>query len=120
MTESDVLLMSRSDALVAPRMTSWINRRISLLTQCKGMGCQAGAEVLAMATPTVNAGEHPVMKHMPKPGDENRSIVNPQPSDCDEWLHAKNVDAARAMLQRYPADEMAATVVEPNVPARPK
>ncbi|KWK74154.1 hypothetical protein WM15_32390 [Burkholderia ubonensis] len=26
----------------------------------------------------------------------------------DEWLHTKNVDAARAMLQLFPADEMAA------------
>jgi len=29
-----------------------------------------------------------------------------QPEDYDEWLNTKNVEAARAMLQLYPADEM--------------
>ena len=26
------------------------------------------------------------------------------PSDYDEWLHTKNIEAARTMLQLYPAD----------------
>lgn len=67
-----------------------------------------GVETLAMAMLTVNAAEHPVMKHMHKPGDEKRSVVTLRPVDYDEWLHTKNVDAARAMLQLFPADEMAA------------
>ncbi len=67
-----------------------------------------GVETLAMSMLTVNADEHPVMKHMHKPGDEKRSVVILRPSDYDEWLHTTNVDAARAMLQLYPADEMVA------------
>ncbi|WP_176048129.1 SOS response-associated peptidase family protein [Burkholderia sp. BCC1644] len=67
-----------------------------------------GAETLAMAMLTVNADEHPVMKHMHKPGDEKRSVVILQPHDFEEWLTTPNVDAARAMLQLYPADEMVA------------
>ncbi|WP_082722294.1 SOS response-associated peptidase [Burkholderia mayonis] len=70
-----------------------------------------GDETLAMAMPTVNADEHPLMKHMHHPGDEKRSVVILRPADYDEWLHAKNVDAARTMLQFYPADEMAAESV---------
>lgn len=58
-----------------------------------------GSETLAMAMLTVNADEHPVMKHMHRLGDEKRSVVILRPTDCDEWLHTKNVDAARAMLQ---------------------
>ncbi|KVN79352.1 SOS response-associated peptidase [Burkholderia ubonensis] len=67
-----------------------------------------GAETLAMAMLTVNADEHPVMKHMHKIGDEKRSVVIVRPADYDEWLHTKNVDAARAMLQIYSGDEMVA------------
>lgn len=65
-----------------------------------------GAETLAMAMLTVNADDHPVMKHMHRLGDEKRSVVILRPADYDEWLHTKNVEAARAMLQLYPADGM--------------
>ncbi|VWD17765.1 hypothetical protein BLA18109_05707 [Burkholderia lata] len=57
---------------------------------------------------TVNADGHAVMGRMHKPGDEKRSVVILRPADYDEWLHTKNVEAVRTMLQRYPADEMAA------------
>ncbi|KGC66883.1 hypothetical protein DP57_2410 [Burkholderia pseudomallei] len=67
-----------------------------------------GGEILAMAMLTVNADEHPVMKHMHKPGDEKRSVVILRPADYDEWLHTKNIEAACAMLQLYPADELVA------------
>lgn len=64
-----------------------------------------------MAMLTVNADEHPVMKHMHKLGDEKRSVVILRTADYDEWLRTTNLEAARAMLQLYPADEMA---VEPK------
>lgn len=57
---------------------------------------------------TVNADTHPVMSRMHKPGDEKRSVVILRPDGWDEWLTTSNVDAARAMLQLFPADEMAA------------
>jgi putative SOS response-associated peptidase YedK len=55
---------------------------------------RAGVSI-AMAMLTVNADEHALMKHMRKPGDEKRSVVIIGVPDYDEWLHTKNVDAAR-------------------------
>ncbi|KWO59022.1 hypothetical protein WT98_03190 [Burkholderia territorii] len=57
---------------------------------------------------TVNADGHPVMSKMHKPDDEKRSVVILRPDDWEEWLTTSNVEAARAMLQVYPADEMVA------------
>ncbi len=34
-----------------------------------------------------------------------------RPDDWEEWLTTSNVEAARAMLQLYPAEEMAAEPV---------
>ncbi|AOJ31143.1 hypothetical protein WJ16_06230 [Burkholderia metallica] len=51
---------------------------------------------------------HAVMGRMHKPGDEKRSVVILRPTDYDEWLHTTNVEAARGMLQIYPAGEMVA------------
>ncbi|KVD94626.1 hypothetical protein WS63_02970 [Burkholderia stagnalis] len=67
-----------------------------------------GSEMSVMSMVTVNADAHPVMSRMHKPGDEKRSVVILRPDDWEEWLTASNVEAARAMLQLFPADEMAA------------
>ena len=65
-----------------------------------------GTEQHTMAMITVNGDEHPIMKHMHRPGDERRSVVILRPDDWEEWLTTSNVEAARVMLQLYPADEM--------------
>jgi putative SOS response-associated peptidase YedK len=57
---------------------------------------------------TVNADGHAVMGRMHRPTDEKRSVVILRPADYDEWLHTKNVEAARTLLQLLPADEMMA------------
>ncbi|MDN7858332.1 SOS response-associated peptidase family protein [Burkholderia cepacia] len=57
---------------------------------------------------TVNADGHPVMSRMHKPADEKRSVVILRPDDWEEWLTTPNIEAARAMLQLYPADKMVA------------
>ncbi|VWB15342.1 gp33 [Burkholderia lata] len=67
---------------------------------------QDGAEYHAMSMITVNADDHPLMSRMHKPADEKRSVVILRPDDWEEWLTTSNVEAARAMLQLYPADEM--------------
>ncbi|ESS41280.1 hypothetical protein SY91_02210 [Burkholderia cenocepacia] len=67
-----------------------------------------GTDVNAMAMITVNADGHPVMSRMHKPGHEKRSVVILRPDDWEEWLTTSNVEAARAMLQLYPAEDMAA------------
>ncbi|WP_175994470.1 SOS response-associated peptidase family protein [Burkholderia vietnamiensis] len=60
----------------------------------------------AMTMITVNADDHPIMSRMHKPDDEKRSVVILRPYDWEEWLTTPNVEAARAMLQLYPAGEM--------------
>lgn len=45
---------------------------------------------------------------MHKPDDEKRAVVILHPDDYEEWLTTSNVEAARAMLQLYPATEMSA------------
>ncbi len=59
-----------------------------------------------MTMMTVNVDGHAVMGRMHKPGDEKRSVVILRPADYDEWLHTNNVEAARAMLQLFPATRM--------------
>ncbi|MGT0246642.1 SOS response-associated peptidase family protein [Burkholderia pyrrocinia] len=67
-----------------------------------------GTDVNAMAMLTVNADGHPLMSRMHKPADEKRSVVILRANDWEEWLTTSNIEAARAMLQLYPADEMVA------------
>ncbi|KVM99935.1 hypothetical protein WT67_29545 [Burkholderia stagnalis] len=61
-----------------------------------------------MSMLTVNADGHGVMGRMRKPGDEKRSVVILRPADYDEWLRTKDLEAARAILQLFPAGEMSA------------
>ncbi len=46
------------------------------------------------------------MSRMHNPDDEKRPVVTLRSDDWEEWLKTPNVEAARAMLQLYPADEM--------------
>ncbi len=57
---------------------------------------------------TVNGEGHPVFSRMHKPEDEKRAVAILRPDDWEEWLTTPNVEAARAMLQLYPADQMEA------------
>ncbi|UKV72876.1 SOS response-associated peptidase [Burkholderia vietnamiensis] len=67
---------------------------------------QDGAEHHVMSMITVNAGGHPLMSRMHKPADEKRSVVILRPDDWEEWLATSNIEAARLMLQQFPACEM--------------
>ncbi|MXN73259.1 DUF159 family protein [Burkholderia sp. 4701] len=67
-----------------------------------------GRSLIGICMLTVNADGHAVTGRMHKPNDEKRSVVILRPEDYDEWLHATNDEAARAMLQVYPASELAA------------
>lgn len=69
---------------------------------------QDGRSLIGMSMLTVNADGHPLMSRMHKPNDEKRSVVILRPEDYDEWLHTKNIEAARAMFQLHPAGEMTA------------
>ncbi|WP_186068014.1 SOS response-associated peptidase [Burkholderia gladioli] len=65
-----------------------------------------GTESIAMAMLTVNADEHEVMKHMHRPGDEKRSVVILRPEDYGEWMRTRDLEAARTLLQTWPAGDM--------------
>ncbi|AIV83946.1 hypothetical protein X978_227 [Burkholderia pseudomallei MSHR3965] len=60
-----------------------------------------------MAMITVNAGDHSIMSRM-----HSRATKSGQsslrPDDWEAWLTTSNAEAARAMLQRYPAGDMVA------------
>ena len=57
-----------------------------------------GEIIFTFSMLTINATDHPVMKHFHKPEDEKRSIVILQDSDYQNWLYADH-DAARQLLQ---------------------
>lgn len=57
---------------------------------------------------TVRADSHPVMSRMHEPGDEKRSVVILEADDREGCLATPSIEAALAMLQLYPADEMVA------------
>ncbi|AIP66031.1 SOS response-associated peptidase family protein [Burkholderia thailandensis] len=65
-----------------------------------------GNQTHTMSMITVNAEGHRIMSRMHKPRDEKRSVVILRPDDWEEWLSTSNVEAARAMLQLYPAYDM--------------
>ncbi|KGX12667.1 hypothetical protein X986_2661 [Burkholderia pseudomallei] len=67
-----------------------------------------GANHRTMSMITVSGEGHPIFSRMHKPNDEKRAVVILRPDDWEEWLTTSNVEAARAMLQLYPADEMVA------------
>lgn len=48
----------------------------------------------ATAMITLSADKQPVMRHMHRPGDENRSVMILRPDDREEWLTRSNVEAA--------------------------
>ncbi|WP_346268917.1 SOS response-associated peptidase family protein [Burkholderia dolosa] len=55
-----------------------------------------GTELNTMAMITVNADEHPIMRHMHRPGEEKRSVVIFWPDDWDEWLTTPNIACCTA------------------------
>ncbi|KVC52318.1 SOS response-associated peptidase family protein [Burkholderia stagnalis] len=71
-----------------------------------------GRSLIGMCMLTVNADGHAVMGRMHKPNDEKRSVVILRPAEYDKWLHTRNVDAARSILQLFPSDDMLAMPME--------
>jgi putative SOS response-associated peptidase YedK len=54
---------------------------------------------------TVNADQHPLMKHFHKPGEEKRMVVVLQADEQLDWLSA-STDEARGFLRLVKADEL--------------
>lgn len=91
---------------VAPHRTDW--RTYCVAGIWRRYEGEDGHSLVDMSMLTVNSDGHAVMGRMHKPVDEKRSVVILRPADYDEWLHTKNVEIARAMLQLYSADKMIA------------
>ncbi len=65
-----------------------------------------GSHTFAFTQLTVNADEHPLMKHFHRPGDEKRSLVIVEKSEYDDFLHCKDPERVRAYLGLFPAERM--------------
>ena len=57
---------------------------------------------------TMNADDHPVMKHFHRPGDEKRSLIIIPQDEWDEWLMCRDPERARTFARPYPAGLMVA------------
>jgi len=64
---------------------------------------EQGAFSFSFTQLTINADDHPVMRHFHKPGDEKRSLVIVPRAEWDSWLNAGDPEIARSMLTPYPA-----------------
>lgn len=61
---------------------------------------------------TINAADHPMMRHMHKPSDEKRMVVMLQDDQHEAWLNATH-DEARTFFCQYPAELLAAGKATP-------
>lgn len=64
-----------------------------------------GDAVTSFSMLTINADDHPVMRHFHAPGDEKRTVVLLAPEQMDAWLDG-NEDEARALLAPFPAEQV--------------
>lgn len=62
-----------------------------------------GEIIFTFSMLTINATDHPVMKHFHRPEDEKRSIVILQDADYQNWLNADH-ETASQLLQLAPPD----------------
>ena len=63
-----------------------------------------GQHIRSMSLLTINAEQHPIMKHFHKPGDEKRSIIVIPEQDREEWLHCHFEDAPKFFLNLNPQE----------------
>lgn len=66
-----------------------------------------GQQVHSFTLLTINANDHPLMRHLHKPTDEKRMVVILNEDRYEDWLQASPKDSM-AFLQPYPADLMTA------------
>lgn len=65
-----------------------------------------GTVIHAFSQLTINADDHPLMKHLHRPGTEKRSLVIVPREDYDAWLGCRDPELARTFLRTYPASLM--------------
>lgn len=57
---------------------------------------------------TLNSDEHPLLRRFHRPGEEKRGIAILRPEHYDDWLSSKNPEFARALIELYRPEELAA------------
>jgi putative SOS response-associated peptidase YedK len=78
-----------------------------------------GSESFSFTQLTINADQHRLMQRFHRPGDEKRSLVIVARDRYDDWLGCANTGQARACLQLYPPDLMAAAPEQKPKPTKP-
>ncbi|MBA5686321.1 SOS response-associated peptidase family protein [Rugamonas apoptosis] len=57
---------------------------------------------------TLNADAHPLLNRFHEPNEEKRGAAIVRPENYDDWLGCKNPEMARAFIELYPAELLAA------------
>jgi len=67
-----------------------------------------GTVIRSMSMLTVNADDHPLMRHFHRPDDEKRMVVILEPADFDQWLDPQCAQP-QALLRQFDASRLAAS-----------
>jgi len=66
-----------------------------------------GETIYSYSMLTINADDHPLMRHYHRPGDEKRMVVILPNGALRDWLDA-SPDQSMEFMRQYPADRLVA------------
>ncbi len=98
----------RSGKAVTTRIARADGRPMGLAGIWTGWEAPDGSTVRSYSMLTINADDHPLMKHFHKPQDERRMVVVLPEERFDDWLQAP-LEHAAGFLRQFPADSMTAS-----------
>jgi len=97
----------RSGKAVPTRISRTDGKPIGLAGLWSSWKSACGKVVHSYAMLTINADQHPLMKHFHKPEDEKRMVVVLPDGAYQDWLKA-TVEQTMEFLKPYPADQLKA------------
>lgn len=97
----------RSGRAVPTRIARADGRSLGIAGLWASWSNPQGGQVHSFTMLTINADEHPLMRHLHKPGDEKRMVVVLPESRYDDWLRA-DAAGSRDFLLAYPAQDLLA------------
>lgn len=101
----------RSGRAVATRISAVDGEPMGLAGLWSSWRAPSGERVWSYTMLTMNAAEHPLMRHFYKPEDEKRMVVVLPRAAYLDWLDAP-AHRSMAFMQPYPADKLLATPVD--------
>lgn len=101
----------RSGRAVATRISAVDGEPMGLAGLWSSWRAPSGERVWSYTMLTMNAAEHPLMRHFHKPEDEKRMVVVLPRAAYLDWLDAP-AHRSMAFMQPYPADKLLATPVD--------